>query len=153
MRIHLFLFFWRVPIKCFKIQQSTCKLGHHINAMTLLVQSTNKPPTHNKTCHKYTKSLMFIHRPQTHSYTPRPNIRRRATPVIPAVCIRTQLSAQICLFECCIRTCLTILSSHFVIVCSQREGQSFGLFRVCHSLLYLSLLCCSFRVMSSSKLR
>ena len=40
------------------------------------------------------KSLVFIHRPQN-AYTPRPNIPRRATPVIPAVSIRTQLSAQV----------------------------------------------------------
>ena len=65
-------------------------------------------------------------------------------PVIPGNSIWTQLFCSISWFECCIKTRLANYSSH---VCkfesSQREGQSFDLFRVYHILFYrqLPLLC------------
>ena len=65
-------------------------------------------------------------------------------PVIPGNSIWTQLYCSISWFECCIKTRLANYSSH---VCkfesSQREGQSFDLFRVYHILFYrqLPLLC------------
>ena len=65
-------------------------------------------------------------------------------PVVPGNSIWTQLFCSISWFECCIKTRLANYSSH---VCkfesSQREGQSFDLFRVYHILFYrqLPLLC------------